>query len=203
VASGAAISYNKRWVPRSIPQVPVVPVQSTRRSRSFSLRTLLLVVTFLGIALGLWHHFGEPRLRRQALIGNIDQRFELKFEQRFTHSDGKHYRVLVFDSWFKIWPGDNPYLIVVASDDYRLVTAGQFGGSEHLESVSLSSDHGKTILSATCLHRPMLGGVGTYRYEISPTQVTPYGNVQWDDPEYWDRFAAALERHANQSATRK
>jgi hypothetical protein len=176
-----------------------------RKLMRFRLRTLLIFVTILGIAFAVWHRYGEPRLRRMRLIRDNEPRFELKFEQCFTHTDGNQYRVLVFDTFFKIfWGTDNQYKIVVTSDDYRPLASGVFGGKEmDLYKLAVSSDGGKSILKATCLHRPMWGGVGTYRYEISPQRIVPYGEVVWDDPDYWDRFQAAIERHANQTATRK
>jgi hypothetical protein len=167
-------------------------------SRRFSLRTLLLAVSILGVSLAVWHAYGEPQLRRLRLINQ--QGFQFTFEQSFIHTDGRRYHVFVFDSVFKSWPGHNPYKIVVTTEDYCLRTSAVFGGEEFLEAVATSSERNKSILRCTCLHRPMRGGVGTYRYLISPTQISRCGDVIWDDPDYWDRFAESLEHHADQEA---
>jgi hypothetical protein len=96
----------------------------------------------------------------------------------------------------KSWPGDNPYKIVVATNQYRLLTSDVFGGEEWYESSALKSEGGRTFLNVTCLHRPMSGGVGTYRYELSPDKISHVGGVVWDDPSYWKRFFAAMESEA-------
>ena len=97
----------------------------------FRLRTLLIVVAVSSVGLAVWKHYGEPRMRRQALIRECESpQFSFAFENEFTHSDGNRYRVLVFNSVWKSWPGHNPYKIVVANKHYKQRTSGVFGGED-------------------------------------------------------------------------
>jgi len=168
------------------------------RWRTFSLQGMAMLVTLCAVGLGLWKSIGERYVRRQSLIEGCQRErgwFTLADEFPVSLANGKSYHVLVFNPVVMVWPGHNPYKIVVANKDYRVVTSDLYGGEELLDSTRMVTENGRTIVEVTCLHRPMRGGIGTYRYEITPERIVPLG-VRWDDEQYWDRFSAALERAA-------
>ena len=151
----------------------------------FSLLTLLAVVTLFAVGFAAWRQYEIRVLRREKLIREYERKpgfgFRLEFEETFEHSDGERYRVFVFDSLFKSWPGNNSYWIVVTTNDHVVSFADIFGGDEKLVSVEMTTDKERMELSAYCRHRRRGGGGGTYRYRILPKSVERIGDVIWDD----------------------
>ena len=156
----------------------------------FRLHTILVFVTIAGLGCGIWRNHVDITLRRQSLIRQCEEyntsfpvpRFGFVSEDEIEQMDGTRYRVLLFDSVMKSWPGQNPYKIVVVSRRYRVLRSGVFGGQEFMQAHTICGGKDRAVLKIICAHRGRFDASGTHTYHVSPKAIEVVGGVEWSSP---------------------
>lgn len=108
-------------------------------------------------------------MRRQQLAKrcfNEDDVYHFK-EHPFSFTDGKRYRILLFNSCGFTYEGGDPHKIVITNEEYEVKTSGRFYGV--VQASSVRSQNSRTILELQCFRRPNVAY--TLCYEISPNQI--------------------------------
>jgi len=113
---------------------------------------------------------------------------ELAAEFPFTDEDGRGCHVFVFTPLFQGWPGTNPQTVVVTDRFFAELACTEVDDGESMFSAAaVERLDGAPCLKVTRVYRPMWGGIGTRRYKLAASGVSPSGDVCWDDPTYWRR----------------